>query len=338
MKRLISIISIVMILTTSANAGFWSSALGTAVGGGGSKNYYGKDASKEPKKVQQTLSKLGFYSGKFDGNLNSFDARSAIEEFQSYYNLKDSGILNKTQKQDLLYMHDLIKNYKIELQNPKDKDSKRLKKLYKAFDKLERKLSNNKFSKQYMSIKFKEDIKNRKVFLKILLSQKNKKELQHKLNFKDNDDGTITDIKRNLMWKKCAEGQKLNGKTCSGEAKKLKWKESKSYAETIKFANYDNWRLPTIKELNTLVYCSNGYKVKYNENGWYAKDDCDHGGKNNYQKPTIYQNLFPNSKGWFWSSFYYNSYNVFIVDFYFGRDKGVNPFSKNKIRLVRNIK
>ncbi|WXT99619.1 MAG: hypothetical protein Ctma_0323 [Catillopecten margaritatus gill symbiont] len=34
---------------------------------------------------------------------------SVIEEFQDYYKLEDSGILNKVQKQDMLYMHDLLK-------------------------------------------------------------------------------------------------------------------------------------------------------------------------------------------------------------------------------------
>lgn len=36
--------------------------------------------------------------------------------------------------------------------------------------------------------------------------------------FTDNGNGTVTDTKTGIMWKRCAEGQIWTGSTCSGTA------------------------------------------------------------------------------------------------------------------------
>lgn len=280
MNKYITIILLSMMSTLSVHAGFWSSALGTAVGGGGSKNYYyEKDAQKEPKKVQQTLSKLGFYSGAFDGNLNSFDTRSAIEEFQSYYGMEDSGILDASQKQDLLYMHDLIKNYKKELQSPKDEDSKRLKKIFKAFDKLENKLSKNTLSKEYLSTTFKKEINLRRKQLKEkeLLLQEEKKQAEIETNTKqvqqlalDKKSGIV--IIDNLMWKKCPEGTDFTGDACSGKYARFSFSDAIKHADMSTYADFDDWRLPTFEELSSTVDCGNGSRGVLKSNYLGYKD------------------------------------------------------------------
>jgi len=281
-------ILIIISITIYANVGFWSTALGTAAGEGGSKNYYyGKDASQETKKIQQTLSKLGFYNGSFDGNLNSFDTRSAIEEFQNYYSLEDSGILNSIQKADLLYMHDLLKSYKLELQDPKSEDSKRLIKIYKAFDKLENKLNNKKFHKEYLSIKFNHEIIERRNSI-------NKRASLEKTS------GTLTID--GLMWKRCVEGKKWDGNTCTGEAHSWRLGKADTHASKMEYSGYDDWRIPTIDELYSLVYCSSKktreivYKKKTNSgiktiNGVEQNGQCL-GTVSNI--PTINKNNFPN--------------------------------------------
>jgi len=73
---------------------------------------------------------------------------------------------------------------------------------------------------------------------------------------KDNGDGTITDTKTGLMWKQCVEGRL--GKDCrEGALVSLTWQQAKQRAKSVNngggFAGHREWRVPTIKELNSLV-------------------------------------------------------------------------------------
>ena len=106
----------------------------------------------------------------------------------------------------------------------------------------------------------------------------------------DNCDGTITDTATNLMWKRCSEG--LSGVNCEeGEAKKYTWDDAVSRFKNVEYADYKDWRLPTIDELKTLVYCSNGVKNK--DDG-----ECNDGS----EKPTINQQAFPSTLShYYWS-------------------------------------
>jgi hypothetical protein len=60
-------------------------------------------------------------------------------------------------------------------------------------------------------------------------------------NFVDNNDGTITDIATGLIWQKADNGDTLN------------WEEALSYAENQTLAGHSDWRLPTAKELQSIV-------------------------------------------------------------------------------------
>jgi hypothetical protein len=62
-----------------------------------------------------------------------------------------------------------------------------------------------------------------------------------KNNFKDNGNGTITDIATGLMWMQ----------NDNGEA--LLWENAISYAEGFSFAGHSDWRLPDSKELQSIV-------------------------------------------------------------------------------------
>ena len=45
--------------------------------------------------------------------------------------------------------------------------------------------------------------------------------------FKDNNDGTVTDPRNGLIWKQCAEGFKVNGwNGCKGYANPVDWHEA----------------------------------------------------------------------------------------------------------------
>jgi len=65
--------------------------------------------------------------------------------------------------------------------------------------------------------------------------------------FIDNGDGTISDLSTGLMWAKDGNGPGCN----NGET--LVWEDAVDFAEALEFAGYDDWYLPEIKELETIV-------------------------------------------------------------------------------------
>ena len=70
--------------------------------------------------------------------------------------------------------------------------------------------------------------------------------------FVDNGDGTVSDVVTGLMWKRCPEG--LSGEGCSnGSVSNLVWGGSMKAARDSVYAGYDDWRLPNMKEMQTLV-------------------------------------------------------------------------------------
>lgn len=66
-------------------------------------------------------------------------------------------------------------------------------------------------------------------------------------------DGTALDKKTGLTWMRCALGQTWNGSTCTGTPKGYLWKNALQTAEETVFAGQIDWRLPNIKELQSLV-------------------------------------------------------------------------------------
>ena len=150
-----------------------------------------------------------------------------------------------------------------------------------------------------------------------------------------NNNGTVKDTKTGLMWKRCTEG--LSGSDCSmGKAKTYNWNKAVNKFKNISYAGYSDWRLPTVKELNTLVYCSNGIKPEYKKDGYWSKKDCS-SGNTKYQKPTINQQVFPNTSYIYWSSspsvdFSYLAWSIY---FSYGYDGGDRRSSELFARLVR---
>ncbi len=63
--------------------------------------------------------------------------------------------------------------------------------------------------------------------------------------------GTVIDSSTGLMWMRCAMGQTWKNDTCSGTAAEFTWNEAINLKHT--FAGHQDWRLPTIRELQTLV-------------------------------------------------------------------------------------
>jgi hypothetical protein len=61
------------------------------------------------------------------------------------------------------------------------------------------------------------------------------------MSYRDNGDGTVTDLNTDLMWQK------------TPPAGHYSWQEAAKYASELELAGHDDWRMPTMKELYSLV-------------------------------------------------------------------------------------
>jgi len=71
-----------------------------------------------------------------------------------------------------------------------------------------------------------------------------------KNDFQDNGNGTVTDKATGLMWMKGDSGTFKAGR---GQDGKLNWQAALAWAETLEYAGYSDWRLPNVKELQSIV-------------------------------------------------------------------------------------
>lgn len=150
----------------------------------------------------------------------------------------------------------------------------------------------------------------------------------------ENGDGTITDTKTNLTWRRCSVGQDWTGRTCVGKAEELLWEQAMQQVK-------DDWRLPTVDELETLVYCSTERKPSVRPEGQYDEStvgEC----VGDYIQPTINKLAFPETpENSFWSSSSYIGYigyrdGVWYVSFYDGHvGHGPGDYHELQVRLVR---
>ena len=85
----------------------------------------------------------------------------------------------------------------------------------------------------------------------------------HVEQYKDNDDGTLTDERSNLTWMRCSLGQVWSGATCTGKPATYNWQSAQDAAVKLNqqggYAGRSDWRVPHIPELAMIVerQCSN---------------------------------------------------------------------------------
>jgi hypothetical protein len=79
-----------------------------------------------------------------------------------------------------------------------------------------------------------------------------------KNRFRSNGDGTITDDATGLIWMQMDSGYLKAGAKRDG---RLNWREALAWAESLKYAGQSDWRLPTIKELQSIVDYSRSPKT-----------------------------------------------------------------------------
>ena len=146
-------------------------------------------------------------------------------------------------------------------------------------------------------------------------------------------DGTVTDLQTNLIWQRCSVGRTWTGETCAGKASNFNWDEAMPLAK-------DGWRLPTVDELDTLVFCSSGQrKPSTRPNGQFVRKssgDC----QGDYARQTINHLAFPNTEvGWFWSSSSTSAKSSNLawgVSFNSGHVGNIDRAYRNQVRLVRD--
>lgn len=140
------------------------------------------------------------------------------------------------------------------------------------------------------------------------------------------DDGTVKDSQTGLVWQRCTYGQTWNASGCSGEPKKVNW-------DAAMKLNKNGWRVPTVKELGTIVYCSSGETKGVSKSG--SSSEC----AGNYHRPTINIIAFPDTKTnqGYWSSSpdRHFSNNAWVVFFSTGNDNNYDKSHSRYVRLVR---
>lgn len=70
--------------------------------------------------------------------------------------------------------------------------------------------------------------------------------------YADNGDGTITDLNSGLMWVKA-------------QSERMSWEDAVAGASAFTLAGYDDWRMPNIKELYSLIDFSGGFDYSSKE-------------------------------------------------------------------------
>jgi len=134
-------------------------------------------------------------------------------------------------------------------------------------------------------------------------------------HFLDNNNGTVSDPKTGLIWKKCSEGQSYNSGTnsCDNAASTYNWAAALQQTQDVNAATsgenlgQTDWRVPNINELASIAELScfspainlsifpstpsNGYwssspRASYVYGAWIVNFDDGYDG-------TLYKNYYP---------------------------------------------
>jgi hypothetical protein len=140
----------------------------------------------------------------------------------------------------------------------------------------------------------------------------------------------IEDVGTGLVWQNCSIGQIWNGTYCTGIARLLTFDQALSFAA-------NGWRVPSARELNTLLWCSSG-KTKSVLDIRDGSTHLNHGCDGSFTIPTVAPAISVNMPMYsFWSSSVDSSDTsyAYYMDFYKG---GIYSWLRNAqyyVRLVR---
>jgi len=139
----------------------------------------------------------------------------------------------------------------------------------------------------------------------------------NEMSFTENGDGTVTDNNTGLVWLQIAD-------------EKMIWEEAVAYAREYEMAEQEGWRLPTIKELYSLIdFSGNTTDTPYIDTDYFEFHWGDETGErqidSQYATSTIYETTTMNG-----------NVTMFGVNFADGRIKGY-PISKDfYVMLVKD--
>ncbi len=107
------------------------------------------------------------------------------------------------------------------------------------------------------------------------------------------DDAVVLDRQTGLMWMRCSLGQRWENGRCVGTLGEYSWDAAHAAGTGFSHAGFDDWRLPEIDELRSLIHCSEGME------GEGREARCRAGSA----MPTIDTDLFPDTPdGYYWSA------------------------------------
>ncbi len=138
------------------------------------------------------------------------------------------------------------------------------------------------------------------------------------------------DPKTGLVWQRCSVGQTWDSRTCTGTAKDFTFDDAQKLSG-------NGWRVPTIRELSSLIYCSSGKTKNRNglkDGGALIANACD----GDYVYPTIRTAAFPKTTDYlYWSSSPYagNSAIAWTAVFSTGQINDDYRADSFNVRLVR---
>ena len=141
----------------------------------------------------------------------------------------------------------------------------------------------------------------------------------------------VKDVKTGLIW----EVKTLEGLHHKND--EYKWGDSFKFKDKVNqqgWCGATDWRVPKIKALRTLVYCSNGTPQKEALDNFCSGKN---GTKEPYHRPTIEQRVFPNAQNFlYWSSSSNGDANyAWYVHFDYGFDGEGDKGVGFHVRLVR---
>ena len=163
--------------------------------------------------------------------------------------------------------------------------------------------------------------------------------LAGRYRLEDVAEGTVEDVATGLQWMRCALGQRWDGGTCVGYGDGHTYESAPQAADRLNegggYAGFRDWRVPTLGELQGLVYCSSGVPA-------FFKGSDSSICQGSHGIPMLEPEVFPASsaqEGWFWSATPADpaGYQAWGVDFTRGDSHAYPGTVRSGVRLVRDV-